>query len=190
VADEMCYTAAAMVPAHYRENAIPIIDTARLTLRGHRPEDFGDSVAMWGDPEVARYITGKPSSREEVWSRFLRYAGHWSVMGFGFWMIQEATSGRFVGEVGFMDFKREIQPSFDGVPETGWVLARWARRKGFATEAVRAALKWGATHFKSERTVCLINPENLASIRVAEKCGYRESARTTYKGQTTIVFER
>lgn len=179
-----------MPPAHRPENATANIDTERLTLRVPRLEDFGDSVAMWGDPEVTRYITGKPFSREEVWARFLRYIGHWSVMGFGFWVVRERVSGRLVGEVGMADFKRDIQPSLDGIPETGWALAPWAHHQGFATEAVRAALKWGETHFESERTVCLINPENRASIRVAEKCGYRESRRSTYKGHPTIVFER
>ena len=52
------------------------------------------------------------------------------------------------------------------------------------------ATGWGATHFGARRTVCLINPENLASIRVAQKCGYREFARATYKGQPTLLFER
>jgi RimJ/RimL family protein N-acetyltransferase len=38
--------------------------------------------------------------------------------------------------------------------------------------------------------VCIISPENLASIRVAEKCGYAEVARTAYHGDTVILFER
>jgi RimJ/RimL family protein N-acetyltransferase len=42
----------------------------------------------------------------------------------------------------------------------------------------------------SRRTVCLITPDNLASIRVAEKCGFKEFARTTYKDQPTILFDR
>ena len=67
------------------------------------------------------------------------------------------------------------------------MLAPWAHGKGFATEAVRAILAWGAAHLGG-RTVCMIDPANLASIRVAEKCGYKEFARTTYKGEPTILF--
>jgi RimJ/RimL family protein N-acetyltransferase len=171
-------------------NSIPSIDTQRLTLRRHRLEDFDECAAMWGDPEVTRYIGGRPFSQEDVWSKLLRYAGLWSLMGFGFWVIRERTSGRFIGEVGFADFKRDIQPSLEGAPEIGWALAPWAWGKGFATEAVRASVEWGITHLVSKRTVCLIGPENLASIRVAEKCGYKEFKRTTYRGQPIIVFER
>jgi RimJ/RimL family protein N-acetyltransferase len=168
----------------------PAIETERLILRGHRLEDFAESAAMWADPEVTRYISGRPFSAEEVWARLLRYVGHWSLMGFGYWVIREKDSGRFVGEVGFVDYKREIQPALGGAPESGWVLASWAHGKGFATEAVRAALAWGALSFGSTRTVCLINPANLRSIRVAEKCGYTERHRTVYQGHPTVIFER
>lgn len=170
--------------------SIPRLETERLVLRGHRAEDFVDCTAMWGDPEVTRFIGGRAFPRDEVWTKLLRYVGHWAVSGFGYWVLEDKRTGRFVGEVGFADFKREMQPSIEGTPETGWVLAPWAHGRGLATEAVRAALAWGRTHLPSQRTVCLISPENLASIRVAEKCGYREFHRTTYKGQPTLLFER
>jgi len=169
---------------------VPTVETARLRLRGHRIEDFGDCAAMWADPTVTRHIGGRPFSAEEVWSKILRYAGLWALLGYGYWAIEEEVSGRFVGEVGFADFKREIEPSFAGAPEIGWALACWAHGAGFATEAVGAAVAWGDGHFGAARTVCMIDPANAASIRVAQKCGYREFARTTYKGQPTILLRR
>ncbi|HVK73496.1 MAG TPA: GNAT family N-acetyltransferase [Kofleriaceae bacterium] len=169
---------------------IPSLATDRLTLRGHRIEDYDECVALWGDAVVTRYIGGRPFTAEEVWARVLRYVGHWALLGFGYWVVRERATGRLVGEVGFADFHRDIVPSFEGRPEAGWVLAPWAHGKGCATEAVGAVLAWGDAHLKSDRTVCLIDPDNLASIRVAEKVGYRELARTTYKGDPSIVFER
>ncbi len=159
-------------------------------MRCHRLEDFSDSAAMWADPGVTRHIGGKPLSEEEAWARFLRYIGHWSLLGFGFWAIEEKATGTFAGELGFADYKRDIEPSLKGTPEIGWVLPCRVHGKGYATEAMRAAVAWGEKHFGSVRTVCLIHPENLSSIRVAEKCGYRESQRTTYKGQPAILFAR
>jgi RimJ/RimL family protein N-acetyltransferase len=169
---------------------VPAIETKRLTMRGHRLNDFSDCAAMWADPIVTRHIGGKPFSREEVWARLLRYVGHWSLMGFGYWAIEEKDTGSFVGELGFADYKRDIEPSLNGVPELGWVLASRVHGKGYATEAVRAAVAWGEARFGSARTVCLIHPENLASIRVAQKCGYQESQQAAYKGQPTIIFAR
>lgn len=71
-------------------------------------------------------------------------------------------------------FKRELIPSIEGIPELGWALATPAHGKGFATEAVRTALRWGDEHLERSQTVCIIAPDNVASIHVAEKCGYQE----------------
>jgi RimJ/RimL family protein N-acetyltransferase len=125
-----------------------------------------------------------------VWARLLRYVGHWAALQYGYWVVREKATGAFVGEVGFADFRREMKPSIEGLPETGWVLSPSAHGKGYATEAVRAALAWGDRAFHGKKTVCLIDPSNTASIRVADKCGYKEIARTTYKDLPTIVFER
>jgi RimJ/RimL family protein N-acetyltransferase len=170
------------------ETARPAIDTERLTLRIHGVEDFSESAAMWGDPNVMRYIAGRTLSREEVWTRVLRYRGHWSLMGFGYWVVREKASGRFAGEVGFADYKRDMEPSIEGTPEIGWALAPWAWGKGFATEAVRAVVAWGKRHFGPVTTVCLINPQNLQSIRVARKCGYQEWRPAVYNGLPTLIF--
>jgi len=159
-------------------------------MRGHQPNDFNACAAMWADPLITRYIGGKPLTREEVWARILRYVGHWSWLGFGHWAVEEKSTGKFIGEIGFADFKREIEPSIEGVPEIGWVLAARAHGKGYATEAVRAAIGWGDKHFGSSPTVCLIHPENLASMRVAEKCGYQALQQTLYRGQPTVLLSR
>jgi len=176
-----------------RGREVPVIETARLRLRGHRPEDFADCAAMWADPLVTRYIGGKPLSEEEAWGRTLRGVGHWAWMGFGYWVVEEKVTGSFAGEMGFSDWKREIHPSLKGVPELGWVLPTRVHGKGYATEAVRAALAWGNENIKRAdsalgRTVCIIHPEHARSIRVAEKCRFKEVLRTTYKAEPTILF--
>lgn len=168
----------------------PPLDTERLTLRGHIVDDFVDSAAMWGDPQVTRFIGGRPFTEEECWSRLLRYVGHWPVKGFGYWVVRERASGRFVGEVGFADFRRELTPTFGDAPEAGWALAAWAQGKGFGLEAVKALTGWGDEHFRGGRTVCMISPENAPSIALAVRCGFREYARTTYHDSPAVLFER
>lgn len=145
---------------------------------------------MWSDPLVTRYLGGRPLSEEEVWRRLLCYAGHWEWLDFGYWAVEEKASGALVGDLGFADYQRDFQPSIRGVPELGWVLARRAHGRGYATEAALAAIAWGEKRFGATRTVCIIHPENRPSVRVAEKCGYREVQRTAYKGQPAILFER
>lgn len=169
---------------------IPVIETARLRMRAHRVEDLTACAAMWAEPEVVRYIGGRPFTREEVWARLLRYAGHWSLLNYGYWAVEEKATGAFAGELGFADFQRELESPLREVPELGYAFCSRAHGKGYATEAARAALEWGDTHFVLKQTVCIIHPENLASIRVAEKCGYRESQCATCKGEPAIILVR
>jgi RimJ/RimL family protein N-acetyltransferase len=168
---------------------VPVIRTARLILRGHSVADFAASAAMWGDPRVTRHIGGRPFASDEVWTRLLRYAGHWALLGYGYWVVTEAATGAFVGEVGLADFKRIIDPPLTD-PEAGWALVPEAQGRGYATEAVGAALSWAADHLDCGRTLCLISPPNQPSLRVAAACGYCEFVRTTYKGEPTILLER
>ena len=169
---------------------VPVLETERLLLRGHCLDDFPHSAAMWADPAVTRYIREKPFTREETWSRFLRYLGHWALLGYGYWLIVEKSTGSFAGEIGFADYHRDIEPSLDGMPECGWALTAQMHGKGYATEALRAILAWGDHHFRGTRTACIIAPENRASLQLAAKCGYREMENTSYHDHPVTIFAR
>lgn len=168
----------------------PTLETVRLRLRSHLLSDFQHCAALWADPLVTRYIGGAPQSREDSWSRLLRYVGHWHLLGFGYWVAEERVSGTFVGELGFADYRRDLDPTLDGIPEAGWVFAPSVQGKGYATEAVQAILSWGEMYLSSSQTACLIHPDNAPSLRVAQKCGYIEKGRTSYKNRATIVLFR
>ncbi len=144
---------------------------------------------MWADPNVVRYIGGKPSTESQTWMRILSYAGLWALLRFGYWAIEEKGGATFVGEGGFADFHRDIDPAMRA-PEIGWAFATAFHGKGYATEAVRAIAAWGDRHLAQRRTVCLIAPENAASVRVAETCGYRRFSAGTLLGTAVDFYER
>ena len=162
----------------------------RLTFHRQSLADFADSAAMWADADTTRHIGGKPSTPEESWARLLRNAGHWSLLGYGFWAIREKHSNRFLGEIGFKQFRRSLDPALDALPEAGWVLAPWGRRQGFATEAVRAMLTWADNCPAWPETLCMIDPENGPSLRIASTSGYVELAAATYKEKPVRLFRR
>jgi RimJ/RimL family protein N-acetyltransferase len=171
-------------------SAAPVLETPRLILRGHRAEDLGPCMKLWGDPLMTRFIGGRPLAREDVWLRLLRYAGSWALVGYGFWLVEDRATGAFAGEVGFHELKRETEPSFAGTPEIGWALSPPFQGSGLAREAVMAALAWGDEAIDSDRTVCIIDPENGVSIRLARSFGFKPQADVTYKGGTMTLFER
>ena len=131
---------------------------------------------MWTEPGVTRFIGGKARTREESWIRFLRHAGMWAMTGFGLWAIEEKETGRFIGEAGFHDLKRNMKPSIEGLPEAGWSLVTDAQGRGFGTEVVSAVVTLGEA-LSGMRQVCIIDPVNHASIAVARKCGFRNPRR-------------
>jgi len=168
----------------------PVIETERLRLRPHATTDFDVCVAMWSDPAITRYTIGEPSPPPRTWIRILAYRGHWALMGFGYWAVEEKGTGRYIGDIGFAEYKRDIRPSIEGMPELGWALVAEAQGKGYATEALRAAVAWGDDHFGAVRTACIIHEENRASFRVAEKLGFKELFRTTKDGEPEVVLVR
>jgi RimJ/RimL family protein N-acetyltransferase len=169
---------------------VPELLSPRLRLRGHRPEDHRAATQLWQRPEVYRFIVAEPLSSQEVWLRLLRYSGLWDFLGFGYWAVEERASGRYVGQLGFADFRRGLV-GFDGrYPEAGWALHPDYAGRGYATEAMRAALGWLDVQDSIVRSFCLIAPDNERSLRVAEKLGYRHVMDTTMGDAVTGVFFR
>ncbi len=171
--------------------SIPAVETTRLILRGPKPEDFAAYAAMWADPETTRHIgNGTPKSIEESWTSFLRHAGHWHIVGFGSWIVEEKASHRPIGVLGFNERKRERAADFDGLPELGWMFDRAASGKGYATEALSAALTWGKETLGPVRVIAITALDNAASIRVAEKCGFALFRRAESLGRPRLFYIR
>ena len=168
----------------------PTLTTPRLCLRPHRADDLEACVELWQDPVVTRHTSGQPLSRQDVWTRLLRHPGHWALLGFGYWVLEERQSGRFIGEVGLGRFKRDVlagRPELSDIPETGWVMLPWAHGRGYAHEAVAAVLEWRDAQLPTGDTFCLIAPENAPSLRLAERLGFQERDRVD-GGQTVLLL--
>lgn len=179
--------------AHLRTDFPPPpvrVETDRLVLRILRLDDFPEYAAVAADPETFRYSQCTGMTCDESWTRLLRHAGHWALMGYGLFGIEEKASGRFVGEAGLGDFRRGLGPEFDAAPEAAWTIARWAQGRGYATEAAAAAHRWMETRFATTRTVCIIHAANAASLGVARKLGYRRFAERRYRGYRALLLER
>ncbi|MEQ8604714.1 MAG: GNAT family N-acetyltransferase [Marivibrio sp.] len=168
----------------------PVLQTDRLLLREHRREDFPHSAAMWADPQVVARISGAPSSEEESWSRFLRYAGHWRHLGYGYWVVRRRSDGAFLGEVGFANYRRDTDPDLQGNPEAGWVLVASAHGQGYATEAVTAMLGWADATLDYPHTFAMFDPTHQASIAVAKKVGYAHEVTGRYRDRDALFMQR
>lgn len=93
---------------------VPLLETASLILRAHRTSDLDANAAMWAEPSVVRYIFGKPSTRAGSWARMACSRGFWDLLDYGYWAIEEKATGTFVGDIGFLEARRDIVPSIEG----------------------------------------------------------------------------
>ena len=148
-----------------------------------RDDDLDAYALICADPEVMRYLgDGKTLTRAEAWRQMAMIVGHWRLRGYGLWAVEERATGALIGRIGF--FNPEGWPGF----ELGWVLARGAWGKGYATEGAAAALAHAFTELGQERVISLIYPANAASIRVAERLGEALERRTELYGREVLVY--
>ena len=168
----------------------PTIEAERISLRPFRLEDLEQQAATLADPEVVRHLGGNVMSREDAWRRMLCAPGMWAMLGYGYWAIERRADGAWLGQVGFGDFKRDMDPAIEGIPEMGWIFAPHAQGQGYCTEAVRAALAWADETLKAQRIVAIISPANTPSVRIAERCGFGRREDATYRGERILLFTR
>jgi RimJ/RimL family protein N-acetyltransferase len=169
---------------------VPVLETERLILRGHRLEDFPAHAAMWSDERTLRHTGGQQRSEEQLWLRFLRNEGQWRLTGSGMWAVEEKASGAYAGVVGFIFAKRTMDIPYRNAPEMGWAIVPNSHGRGFAREAVAESLAWGEAHLKTDAIWCMIKPGNLASRKVAAGAGFREAGRAEYEGSEMLTFLR
>jgi RimJ/RimL family protein N-acetyltransferase len=168
----------------------PRIETDRLVLRPFAASDLDRLAAIWAEEDVVRYIGGQKLGREDTWRRSLAACGQWPYVGFGYWIAQSKADVSVVGQLGFADFKREMEPKLEGEPEFGYVFAPSVHGQGIAREACEAVLSWADTNLNAVSYPAIISPENDASIRLAERLGFRRESDTTYRGDAIALFRR
>ena len=158
------------------------LETNRLTLRQFRESDLDEYAAICADPQVMRFLGGKPYTRAETWRHMATMLGHWQLRGYGMWAVQEKSSGLLVGRIGFNHY--EGWPGF----ELAWTLGRPHWGRGYATEGARAALDYAFATLEQPHVISLIHPDNTASIRVAERLGEQLEGRTELFGTEVFVY--
>ena len=147
---------------------IPVLDGARVRLRGFTWADFAPFAAMWREPEIARHIPFAPVPDTQSWARFNGNCYRWATQGYGNWAVC-GPDGAFIGVTGF--FERD--PGSGAPLEAGWVFQSAVHGQGYASEATGLSHAWLDQQVFGGVSRCTMGPDHAASIRVAEKCGYR-----------------
>ena len=121
-------------------------------------------------------------TRAEAWRSIAFFIGHWQMRGYGHWAVEEKATGRMIGRIGFLN--PEGWPAF----EIGWTLARDAWGKGYATEGAKTALQYAFKALDQRHVISLIHPENIRSMKVAERLGEKREGATRLLGQWDVLI--
>jgi RimJ/RimL family protein N-acetyltransferase len=161
---------------------VPELTTPRLRLRMLQESDFEQYAAIHEDPEVTRFTTRSVLGRLDAWRHLAMIAGHWHLRGFGMWGVEELETGHLVGRVGF--YQPATWPDF----ELGWTIGRNWWGKGYASEAARRCLTHAFDDLHRDHVISLIDPANIASIRVAEAIGETLEGEVEAGGHRVLMY--
>ncbi|HXE60093.1 MAG TPA: GNAT family N-acetyltransferase [Gemmatimonadaceae bacterium] len=162
---------------------IPTLTTERLVLRAFVQRDIDEYAAIIGDPEVTKYLgNGIPLSRGEAWRQMAMILGHWRLLGYGLWAVEEKATGALMGRIGCQ------QP--DGFPgfELAYTLGRQFWRRGFAREGAAAALAYARNVLGRTNVISVIRPANAGSIRVAQSLGAVLDTEIDFYAAPSLVY--
>ena len=151
----------------------PVVVTERLELWLPSAADMAEMIAIVSSPVTGRFL-GPSGSRADHFARFQRNAGSWLLHGYGSFIVREKGASDAIGNCGVFHSYRGLGEDFDDKPEAGWIIAADHVGKGYAGEAMRAALDWFEHEHGRQEIVCMIEPGNEPSFALAAKLGFVE----------------
>jgi RimJ/RimL family protein N-acetyltransferase len=154
-----------------------VISTERLLLRKPTLQDVDGVLRSVSDPEVMQFTGGVTNDPADARAAIERWLGRWDADGIGMFVVTLHGDDDMIGRTGALVWDTRTwttstarEAREHGQAELGWSFARAHWGRGYATEAARAARAWIVAR-GVESLVSLIHPENVRSIRVAEKLG-------------------
>jgi RimJ/RimL family protein N-acetyltransferase len=162
--------------------SIPRLETKRLLLREYRMADFEAFAAFVSDEEASRFTV--LCDRRNAWRVFGCQTGTWLLQGAGWWAVELRETGEVAGLVGA--FFREGWPEI----ELGWNTYRAHWRKGIASEAAAAVVRYAFEVRREKRVTALIDAQNAASLGVAASLDLRHESDAELFGKVVGRYVR
>jgi len=162
----------------------PIIETERLRLRGWNESDLDGFSKLNANAEFIAYLGGGvPIDRAESFKVMLSIIGHWTLLGYGLWLVEDKASGNFIGRIGLLNL--EDWPAI----ELGWGIHPNNWGKGYATEAAIASADWAFTNLHLDSLISIIDPRNAGSKAVARRIGEKYDRTEFVKDRDCDIFK-
>lgn len=165
----------------YYKQPVVVLETEHLCLREMIESDTDNLHRLYHCQDVRGVVSEAGLSREELAEFVKSYRSiRYPMYDYGMWIIEEKETGCFVGEAGMEeDSKDRTGQDAHGIwLEAGYAVCPEFRGRGYAAEALEAIVKFARFEkecYGFERICCYIRPENIPSVRTAERCGFLKS---------------
>jgi ribosomal-protein-alanine N-acetyltransferase len=163
---------------------LQILETERLSLRVFELEDLDAFAAIEADPDVMKYFASGPRSRETAARAIAWYRTLQEQRGRSFWAVIHKADNCLIGLCGLIPQRVDDSDEI----EVAYRLDKSYWGQGFAAEAATAVCKWGFDHLDVPRLISIIDPDNITSIRVAEKNGMSHVDQAEYDGKVCHIY--
>jgi [ribosomal protein S5]-alanine N-acetyltransferase len=160
-----------------------VLETSRTRLRQFTRRDL-DVVAAMVEDEEQMHFYPRPRSRDEASAWIDRNLSLYQEHGYGMWLIESKATTEFLGYCGV----RPIRVEGSDETEIGWHTRKRFWGQGFATEAARGCRDLAFSRLGAERLIALIDPTNVASVRVAEKIGMRPEREAVVDDYACVIY--
>ena len=167
-----------------------VLTTARLRLEPLSDVHLEGFNAMNSDPQVMRYLTGKPETLDESRAIIERVKARWADTGYSWWALVARDTGELVGAACLQNLRREATPlpDRDCPLEIGWRLRREHQGRGYASEAARAIAAHGFETMGAGELLAVCHPDNRASWTVMERLGMQPLGLQRWYGQELATY--
>jgi len=167
-----------------------LLTTQRLRFEPLSDAHFDGFHAMNSDPEVMRYLSGRPETPDETRAVIERVKARWADTGYSWWALLSRESGELVGAAALQNLRREMQPlpDRDCPLEIGWRLRREHWGKGYASEAAFAIGDHAFDTLSPPEILAVCNPANTASSGVMRRIGMRDRGVQRWYGMAQTTY--
>ena len=160
------------------------LETTRLRLRLFTHDDLPVMFILGTDPDIIKYADTPAKDMEEVRERLEQGPlADYKKYGYGRFAVELKETGKVIGFCGI-----KYLPEID-LPEVGFRYMKEYWGRGIGTEAAEVCVGFARDDLKIEKLIALIIPENIASIRVAEKLGMTKGPLIHIYGEDALQYE-
>lgn len=159
------------------------LTSARLRFEPFDERHLDGLHAMNGDPEVMRWLGGRPETIDDTRAVIARVRARWAEFGFGWWALVERATDEVVGAAGL----KHLEHDRANPHEIGWRLHRAHWGRGLADEAARTILRHAFDTVGAPQVVAICHPGNAASERLMRKLGMAAAGLQTWDGDEVAV---